>query len=154
MKRLGLMVTSIPFYMLWKNGAPRLAELERQEEFLPQRALLEAGLPLAAGSDNIPVSLFTAVWASAAREERTTGRAIGPGQALSRLQALETVTRNGAFLSFEEDRKGTLAPGLYADLAVLDADPLTVPLEALGQVHAELTLVGGRAVHDSGGWLD
>lgn len=153
-KRLGLMVTSIPFYMLWKNGAPRLADLERQEEFLPQRALLEAGLPLAAGSDNIPVSLFTAVWASVAREERTTGRAIGPGQALSRLQALETVTRNGAFLSFEEDRKGTLAPGRYADLAVLDADPLTVPLEALAQVHAELTLVGGRAVHDSGGWLD
>ena len=140
--------------MLWKNGAPRLADLERQEEFLPQRALLEAGLPLAAGSDNIPVSLFTAVWASVAREERTTGRAIGPGQALSRLQALETVTRNGAFLSFEEDRKGTLAPGRYADLAVLDADPLTVPLEALGQVHAELTLVGGRAVHDSGDWLD
>lgn len=148
-KRLGLMVTSIPFYMLWKNGAPRLSAKEGQEEdsFLPQRALLEAGLPLAAGSDNIPVSLFTAVWASVARQERTTGRAINPGQALDRLQALQTVTRNGAFLSFEEDRKGTLAPGHWADLAVLSADPLTVPVDELAHVHAELTLVGGRAVH-------
>jgi predicted amidohydrolase YtcJ len=65
------------------------------------------------------VSLFTAVWASVARQERTTGRAIAPAQALSRLQALQTVTRNGAFLSFEEDRKGTLAPGHWADIAVL-----------------------------------
>ncbi|MFV0675807.1 amidohydrolase [Variovorax sp. tm] len=146
-RRLGLMVTSIPFYMLWKNGASRLSDEARQEQFLPQRALLEAGLPLAAGSDNIPVSLFTAAWASVARQERTTGRAIGPGQALDRLQALQTVTRNGAFLSFEEDRKGTLAPGHWADLAVLDADPLTVPVDALAHIRAELTLVGGRAVH-------
>lgn len=146
-RRLGLMVTSIPFYMLWKNGASRLSDEARQEQFLPQRALLEAGLPLAAGSDNIPVSLFTAIWASVARQERTTGRAIGPGQALERLQALQTVTRNGAFLSFEEGRKGTLAPGRWADLAVLDADPLTAPADALAHIRAELTLVGGRAVH-------
>ncbi|SEF33568.1 amidohydrolase [Variovorax sp. NFACC27] len=146
-RRLGLMVTSIPFYMLWKNGASRLSDEARQEQFLPQRALLEAGLPLAAGSDNIPVSLFTAIWASVARQERTTGRAIGPGQALERLQALQAVTRNGAFLSFEEDRKGTLAPGRWADLAVLDADPLTAPVDTLAHIRAELTLVGGRAVH-------
>ena len=146
-KRLGLMVTSIPFYMLWKNGAARLADEARHGSFLPQRDLLEAGLPLAAGSDNIPVSLFTAVWASVARQERTTGRVIGPAQALDRLQALQTVTRNGAFLSFEEDRKGTLAPGHWADLAVLNADPLGVPVDELALIRAELTLVGGRVVH-------
>ncbi|CAA2105170.1 amidohydrolase [Variovorax paradoxus] len=146
-KRLGLMVTSIPFYMLWKNGAARLADEARHGSFLPQRDLLEAGLPLAAGSDNIPVSLFTAVWASVARQERTTGRVIGPAQSLDRLQALQTVTRNGAFLSFEEDRKGTLAPGHWADIAVLNADPLGVPVDELAHIRAELTLVGGRVVH-------
>lgn len=145
--QLGLQVTTIPMYMLWKNGAPYLDEPDGGEGYLPQRRLLQAGLPVAAGSDNIPISPFGAVWASVLRRERTSGRVIGPGQRLDRLQALQTVTRNGAFLSFEEDRKGTLQAGKWADLAVLSADPLRCDEEALALVRAEHTLVGGRVVH-------
>ncbi|MDR3400101.1 MAG: amidohydrolase [Pandoraea sp.] len=146
-KRLGLRVTTIPFYMLWKNGASRLQEEDGGNRFVAQRSLLEAGIEIAAGSDNIPVSPFSAVWASVVRAERTTGAIIGADQRLSRMQALETVTRNGAFLSFEEDRKGTIAAGKWADLAVLTANPLDVPDEALLTLQASLTLVGGREVH-------
>lgn len=146
-RRLGLMVTTIPMYMLWKNGASALDAPDGGETYVPQRSLLEAGVPVAAGSDNIPVNAFSAVWASVVRQERTTARLLGPGQRLTRLQALETITRNGAFMSFEEDRKGTLAPGRWADLAVLSADPLTVPDDELMRVHAGLTMVAGRIVH-------
>jgi len=147
--RLGVMVTTIPFYMLWKNGAAYL-ETDHPEETVPQRALLEAGLPLAAGSDNIPVSPFWAMWSSIVRTERTTGRAIGPGQALDRWQALALMSRNGAWLSFEEERKGTLEPGKWADFAILGGDPLTVSPEALAHLHADATFVGGVPVHGGG----
>ncbi len=146
---LGVLVTTIPFYMLWKNGFERLRrDGFDAERFVPQRALLEAGIPVAAASDNIPVSLFWSLWSSVTRVERTTGQVLGAGQALSREQALATVTRNGAWLSFEEDRKGTLQPGRFADVAVLDTDPLTAGPDALARTRAVLTLVGGRTVHE------
>ncbi len=145
--RLGLRVTTIPFYMLWKNGAVRLDEPDDGAHFLPQRTLMEAGIDVAAGSDNIPVSPFSAMWASVVRQERTTGRVLGPSQRLSRMQALASITRNGAFLSFEENRKGTLEVGKWADMAILSADPLTVPDDALAHLHADQTLVGGRTIH-------
>lgn len=146
-QRLGVLVTTIPFYMLWKNGASRLQDVNDGNDFMPQKAMLEAGLRVAAGSDNIPVSPFWAVWSSVVRRERTTQRVIGPAQALDRWQALATVTCNGAWLSFEENRKGSLAPGTWADLAVLNADPLRIPDDELSGLHAELTLVGGREVY-------
>lgn len=149
---LGVLVTTIPFYMLWKNGYERL---ERKgfdaNRFVAQRSLLQAGIPVAAASDNIPVSLFWALWSSVTRIERTTGRVLGGEQTLTREEALATVTRNGAWLSFEEGRKGTLQPGRFADVTVLDTDPLTAEPDALPRTRAVLTLVGGRVVHDATG---
>ena len=54
---------------------------------------------------------------------------IGPGQRLSRLDALSSLTTGGAFFCGEESRLGSLVSGKLADLAVLSADPLTVPEE-------------------------
>jgi len=147
LQRLGIMVSTIPFYTLWKNGKVRLDAPDEGNGQVPQRLLMEAGLPLAAGSDNVPPSLFHAMWTSVVRRERTSGRTIGPAQALDRMQALATMTRHGAWLSFEEDQKGVLAPGMLADLAVLSGDPLTVPDDDLPQLHALLTLVDGKVVH-------
>lgn len=150
LQRLGVFVSTIPFYSLWKNGKPRLASPDEGNGEVPQRLLVEAGLPLAVGSDNVPPSLFHAMWASVARRERTSGRVVGPAQKLTREQALATMTRNGAWLSFEEGEKGMLAPGMLADLAVLDSDPLTVADEDIPRLHALLTLVGGQVVHHAG----
>lgn len=150
LQRLGVFVTTIPFYSLWKNGKPRLVSPDEGNGEVPQRLLVEAGLPLAVGSDNVPPSLFHAMWASVVRRERTSGRVIGPDQKLDRLQALATMTRHGAWLSFEEGEKGMLAPGMLADLAVLDSDPLAVADDDLPRVHAVMTLVGGRPVHSTG----
>ena len=147
LKRLGVMVSTIPFYTLWKNGKVRLDAADEGNGHVPQRLLIEAGLPLAVGSDNVPPSMFHAMWASLVRRERTSGRVIGPQQKLDRMQALATMTRNGAWLSFEEGEKGVLAPGYLADLAVLSDDPLTLPDDDLPQLHALLTLVGGKVVH-------
>jgi hypothetical protein len=47
---------------------------------------------------------------------------------------------------FDEDKKGTLEPGKFADLAVLSADLMTVPDEQIKDVKTDLTIVGGKIV--------
>jgi predicted amidohydrolase YtcJ len=59
-------------------------------------------------------------------------------------QGLDLMTRAGAYATIEEDRKGTVTPGKLADLVVLSDDPHSVPPEALGEVKALMTMIGGR----------
>lgn len=143
----GLYITTIPMYSLWKDGDVYLDDTDDGESTLPHRSFMQAGVPIAAGTDNVPFSPFYPMWASIARQERTSGRTIGLGQALTRAQALRLMTIEGAALSFEEDVKGSLEPGKYADLAVLTADPCQVPLDQLTAIRSELTMVGGVIVH-------
>jgi predicted amidohydrolase YtcJ len=145
--RLGLYVTTIPVYQLWKNADRYLSDADGGETAVPHRMLIEGGIPVAAGSDNIPYNPFFTVWAMVARKERTTNRVIGPGQRLDAEQALRLLTRNGAWLSFEEARKGTLEPGKLADLAVLSKNPRDTPVDDIPHIRALLTMVGGRIVH-------
>ena len=59
---------------------------------------------------------------------------------------------NGAYLTFDEDKKGSLEPGKLADLAVLSADPLTCPKSAIRDIAADMTMVGGKEVYRSADW--
>ena len=54
------------------------------------------------------------------------------------------MTRAGAYATFEEDRKGTIGAGKLADLVVLSDDPRSVSPDRLGDVHALMTMIGGR----------
>ena len=120
---------------------------EKEENIVPVRKLLDAGILTALGTDNVPISLFHPIWHTVARLPRGGGPAIAPAQAISREEALRLATRHGAALSFEEDAKGSLEPGKLADLAVLDDDPLTGDLERLPQLRATRTIVGGKVVY-------
>jgi predicted amidohydrolase YtcJ len=77
----------------------------------------------------------------------TSGMLLGPAERLGRLDALRALTVGGAWITRTERDAGTLATGRRADLAVLEGDPLTLPLEALPQMKVRLTMVGGRIVH-------
>jgi predicted amidohydrolase YtcJ len=147
LKRMGIGITTIPVYQLWKNADRYLDDADGGKSAVPHRTLLDAGIPLAAGTDNIPYQPFFTVWAMAARVERTTGRVIGPGQRLAPYEALQLLTRNGPWFSFEETRKGTLESGKLADIAVLSDDPRELSLDQLPHITSTLTMVGGRIVH-------
>ena len=69
---------------------------------------------------------------------------------MSREEALRAYSAAGAWISNEEDKKGTLSVGKWADLAVLSADYLTVPQERISQVSSVLTMVGGKVVYGEG----
>jgi hypothetical protein len=71
----------------------------------------------------------------------------GPEETPDRLTALRFYTMGSAWFSFDEDLRGPLEPGKLADLAVLSADYLTVPLAEIGNIESVLTLLGGEIVY-------
>jgi hypothetical protein len=69
---------------------------------------------------------------------------------LDRTEALRLYTAGGAWISSEEDEKGTLEPGKLADLAVLSADYFAVPVDEVKELESLLTMVGGKVVYAAG----
>jgi predicted amidohydrolase YtcJ len=67
---------------------------------------------------------------------------------------LRCSTASGAYLTFDEAKKGSLEPSKLADLAVLTADPLTVDDAGLRDISATMTMVGGKIVHETPNWHD
>ena len=63
---------------------------------------------------------------------------------MSRTEALRSYTLSTAYAAFEEDIKGSLAPGKLADITVLSRDILTVPEEEIPQTEVVYTIVGGK----------
>ena len=147
--RMGLVVTSHTNSNIYKEGHTWQARLprERQRENTPLRDLIDAGIKVGLITDNVPISLFWPIWESVARLSRVTNERIAPEQAITRVEALRCATEHGAYLTFDEDKKGSLEPGKLADLAVLSADPLTVPESAIRDITADMTMVGGKIVH-------
>jgi len=70
-------------------------------------------------------------------------------QTISREEALIAHTRANAVFLFQEANLGSLAPGKYADLLVLDRDYLTVPADEILAIKPLLTMVGGKTVYDA-----
>ncbi len=146
---LGLCVTTHTNRYIWRTGAKTLQEVgpEQENTISPLADLRDAGVIFCLATDNVPVSMFYPIWQSVARKERTEGRCIAPSQRISREDALRAATINGAYLTFDEDKKGSLEPGKLADFVCLDADPLTVEEDAIKDIAADFTVVGGRMAY-------
>jgi predicted amidohydrolase YtcJ len=119
----------------------------------PVRRMLELGVPVGAGTDATRVASYSP-WT--ALYWLVSGRTLG-GMALygdqnrlERHEALALWTQGSAWFSDEESAKGRLAPGQYADFALLSADFFTVPETDILDIESLLTVVGGRVVHGAG----
>jgi len=119
----------------------------------PIARMLAMGLPVGGGTDATRVASYDP-WV--ALYWLTTGKTIGglalydEANLLDRETALRIWTQGSAWFSGEADVKGTLAPGMYADLAVLSADYMTVPAGEIRRINSVLTVTGGRIVHGEG----
>ncbi|AMN41045.1 amidohydrolase [Rhodoplanes sp. Z2-YC6860] len=85
-------------------------------------------------------------------DSKTVGGTVmrGPEEIPSRIEALRIYTEGSAWFVFDEDKRAALAAGKLADLAVLDRDYLTVPVDEIGGIVSLLTMVGGRVVYAAG----
>jgi predicted amidohydrolase YtcJ len=150
MRRLGLVSTVITAQTVWKNGAAALGRLPAaaHEYYAPYRSIVDAGIPLVLASDNVPPRPFFMMWSAVARAGQA-GEPVVPGQKLTREQALRSMTMDGARLSFEEDRKGSIEKGKYADFVVIREDYLSMPEDDIRDIQPIMTIVGGKVVHES-----
>jgi predicted amidohydrolase YtcJ len=74
-------------------------------------------------------------------------RTRGPDELPSRLDALRMYTLNSAWMTFDENERGSLEVGKLSDLAVLDHDYMTIPIHDIAKIESVLTIVGGKVVY-------
>lgn len=115
------------------------------------RSLLDQRARLAFGSDwyVAPPSPLEGIYAAVTRRTIDGAHPDGwvPEQKITVEEALRAYTVDAAYASFEETRKGTLAPGRLADLVMLDRNIFEIPPEKIRDARVVLTVVGGKAVH-------
>ena len=123
----------------------------------PLETARKMGVVVGAGTDAHRVASynpFTALqWLL---DSKTVGGVVmrGAEEIPSRIDALKFYTLGSAWFSFDEQKRGSLDVGKLADLAVLSADYLTVPVEKIGSLESVLTMVGGKVVYTSGPFAD
>ncbi|HEX6214666.1 MAG TPA: amidohydrolase [Vicinamibacterales bacterium] len=124
------------------------------EEFMSRamafRSFLDAGIPVAAGSDFYP-GPFAPLMGMQGMVTRTgwNGEKWGLNQRISVAEALQVLTLNGAHASHEEAIKGSITPGKLADFVVLSADPHTVSPDTIKDIRVVRTVTGGKAVYQA-----
>ena len=119
----------------------------------PLRTMLDAGIPLGAGTDAFRIGNYSpmlALW------WLVTGKSIAgtairdPKHNLTRIEALRAYTLGSAWFTGDEKRKGSIEIGKFADLVVLNGDYLSVPEERIPSLESLLTMIGGRIVYAAG----
>jgi len=140
-----MVVTQPPF--IYYGGERYLATVppERQEWLYRIRSFLDSGLVVAGSSDSpvVPDNPMLGIYAAVTRRAKS-GQEVLPKEAVSAEQALVMYTTNAAYASFEENIKGSIAPGRLADMAILSADPLKSPPERIKDIRVEMTIIDGK----------
>ncbi len=146
---LGIVMSAHTNRYIYKTGHLMREELGRENEnhIEPLRSLRDAGVHVGLATDNVPTSLFYPIWQAVSRYNMYSDDSIAPDQALSRADALRAATIEGAYLTFEEDEKGSIETGKLADMVILSDDPLSCPEDHIRDITAKTTIVGGRVVY-------
>ncbi|WIV66512.1 amidohydrolase [Natrialbaceae archaeon AArc-T1-2] len=142
MAESGIVASMQPNFHRWADEGglyDRRLGAKRRRRSNRFRTMLEAGVPLAFGSDCMPLDPLLGVHhaVNAPVEE----------QRLSVTEALRAYTHGAAYAGFDEDRLGTVEPGKRADLVVLEASPWEQP-ERIEEIDVATTLIDGDVVYD------
>jgi predicted amidohydrolase YtcJ len=119
----------------------------------PVRAMIDAGLTVALSSDAPVVpddNPLLGMKAALDRKDKSGELVIAPDQAITAYEALYGYTMGGAIASGDDDNRGSLSIGKWADMIVVDGDPLATPADALPDLRVVQTYVGGRCVYERG----
>jgi predicted amidohydrolase YtcJ len=147
-KELGLVATITPGFMYMASDRFGLDKLGQQGT--PIREFIDAGIPTALSTDNVPYSMFFAMWQALSRWDNDSQSRLGESR-LSREEALRLSTVTGHQLTWSEGERGTLEVGKAADLLVMADDPLTCDEIIVKDIPVERTFVSGREVFTAPG---
>jgi len=149
MKKLG-MYAQIHSRPLIQGALMHKAHDDKAWDMPPFRRVQDSGIPWGLGSDATAVTTSNPFYTLSFA---VTGRMVGGRevnrQTITREEALIAHTRSNAYFLFQEGNLGSLAPGKYADLLVLDRDYLAVPADEIKDIKPLMTMVGGKVVHDA-----
>jgi hypothetical protein len=132
---------------------PRLGMQRSEQGAYVWQSLWKTGAVVTNGTD-VPVEEISPVasfWCAVTRDKVGTDSAFFPAQKLSRQQALQTYTTNGAYVAFEGHENGSLTPGKWADITVLSRDIMTVAPDSILGTKVLYTIVGGKVVYTGPG---
>jgi predicted amidohydrolase YtcJ len=150
--RLGVIASMQPYHCIDDGRwAEKRIGQERARSSYAWRSMLEAGAPLAFGSDwpVAPLAVLPGIYAAVTRATLDGKHPEGwiPQERLTVAEALLAYTQGSAFAAFEEKEKGTIAPGKLADVVVLSDDLFTIPPQKIKDARVVLTIVGGKVVY-------
>ena len=139
----GIHCTSDAPYVLERLGAKRA-----EEGAYVWQKLMKTGATISNGTDAPveDVDPIPSYYASVSRRLKD-GSVFYPDQRMSRMEALKSYTINGAYAAFEENNRGSLKPGKYADVTVLSKDILTVREAEIPSAKVVYTIVGGKVLY-------
>lgn len=149
MKRLGVTSsTSVGFG--WELGDQHrgFMGMERMKRYMPMKSFKEMGIVASGNADwsvcsaNVMEGIHVCV-----NRTSETGQDLSQNQAISVMDALRVYTWNGAYITHEEDIKGSIEPGKYADMTVLDRDILTCDTAEINDIKVLTTFIDGEIVY-------
>lgn len=157
--RLGVCVDTQPAWY-YKDADALVTGLgeQRLRPFIGLAEWLRSGVKVALNTDHMfgmepngalnPFNPFLTM-ATAITRKTEGGLVIGKEQAVSREDALRMMTSNAAYLSFDEERKGSIEVGKLGDLAVLADDFMACPPDRIKEIRVLVTVRGGEVVHEA-----
>jgi predicted amidohydrolase YtcJ len=158
MARCGIVADLQPAW-LYHDGATLRDHfgIDRLRYFQPYRTLSERRVIVGGGSDHMQkrgrrrsINIYDpwlGIWTVLTRLPRWSDTPLHPEEIVSRQEAIRLYTINNAFLTFEEDKKGSLEPGKYADFIIIDRDILECPIDDVADTQVLETWVGGKKVY-------
>ena len=123
---------------------------EKLRWMFAHKSFLDYGITVPGASDYMPgpYEPLMAIQSMVTRKDYR-GKVWGENQKVSVDEALKIATANGAWASYEEDVKGTISPGKYADFVMLEKDPHDVNPDTIKDIKVMRTVVGGKVVHEA-----
>ena len=122
--------------------------MERMKRYMPMRSFKEMGIVASGNADwsVCSANVFEGIHVCVNRTSET-GQDLGQSQAISVMDAIRVYTWNGAYITFEEDIKGSIETGKLADLAILDTDILACDSADIAKTKVLTTIVDGKVVY-------
>ena len=151
--QLGVIASMQPYHAIDDGRwAEKVIGPERARTTYAFRSLENSGARLAFGSDwpVAPATPLEGIYAAVTRrtlDDKHPGGWV-PEQKITVEEALRAYTSGAAYATFEENEKGSLAPGKLADVVIIDRDLTKIPPETIRDARIDYTIAGGRVVYD------